>query len=148
VSWQNAKFGCEKKIGLNGHLVIIESQAENEFLKAAVPFINANWWIGASKLDLPSWHWIDGSPLTFADWAPGQPDDNRGGENCAELRSDYGPNLSGTTVHAAVYCSIFANTKKLCELNPKKMKRFSRLCDSLIISTIVAFSDFPNYQTA
>jgi hypothetical protein len=85
-SWQDAKSACE---GKNGHLIIIESRAENEFIKAVIPYASARWWIGATDFALPRWQWVDGSIMTFTDWYTGQPaGDDR--EDCLELWGNHG----------------------------------------------------------
>jgi hypothetical protein len=61
-TWQDAKSVCE---GKNSHLVIIDSQTENEFIKSAVPNENWSWWIGATNFARLSWPWVDRSPLDF-----------------------------------------------------------------------------------
>jgi hypothetical protein len=80
-NWQDANSTCEEK---NSHLIIIESQAENDFIKSAVPDNSQDWWIGATDHALQDWQWVDSSALNFTDWLSGQPD---GGtvEDCAQM---------------------------------------------------------------
>lgn len=44
---------------------------------------NKCWWIGAGKYGRADFHWIDGTPFSYKNWAPFEPNNyaNRG-ENC------------------------------------------------------------------
>jgi hypothetical protein len=71
ISWNEAKKHCES---IGGHLVIIESKEENEFvwdlatLKKASGMIH----IGCFRADNDGpWEWVDGRPVsnTYYNWA-------------------------------------------------------------------------------
>lgn len=65
MSWHAAKAHAES---LGGSLVIIESPAENDFVRKLAAGRPA--WIGATKTG-PRWEWITGEPVRRAYWMPG-----------------------------------------------------------------------------
>ena len=69
VNWKVAKAVCEN---LRGHLLIIENESENNFIKK---IIDEYTWLGLTDEETESiWKWINGEPLYFTDWLKGQPD--------------------------------------------------------------------------
>jgi len=95
ASWDTAKAAAELMtyLGMNGHLVTIASQPENDFI------VN-NWdvsvcWIGAyqyDKLDEPTghWRWVTDEPWGYTNWSlqvgiP-QPDNADGTEDVAQFQ--------------------------------------------------------------
>jgi hypothetical protein len=76
LSWKEAKARCE---ALGGHLVIIDNREENDFIRKLVARDTPgegdfNTWIGASdEQGEGKYVWIDGSPMTYADWMPNKP---------------------------------------------------------------------------
>ena len=96
VDWQTAKAEAESAMfnGMAGHLVTISDQAEADWLVAE--FAGARPWIGLFQdINDPGysepgggWKWVTGEPLTYTNWAPGEPSDNSasgGSEEYAEL---------------------------------------------------------------
>ncbi|XP_069563005.1 CD209 antigen-like protein C [Brachyistius frenatus] len=83
-SWDTGREDCRDRAA---HLVVIESLEEQEFLST---FTKLPVWIGLNDNETEgTWKWIDGTPLTFTDWATGQPDEwlpHAGGEDCAHIR--------------------------------------------------------------
>ncbi|TKR68165.1 hypothetical protein L596_024183 [Steinernema carpocapsae] len=78
-NWYVAKDNCHK---WGGHLVSIESEAENEFVKG---LHHRFAWIGINDIQKEGEHvWIDGSPSEFRRWKSGQPDNLDHNENCVE----------------------------------------------------------------
>ena len=68
-SWHAARDKCKE---MGGQLVTIPDAATWEFVKGLTG--GAKLWIGATdEVTEGKWVWIDGSPLTFTDWAPGEP---------------------------------------------------------------------------
>jgi len=63
-------------LSLGGNLVTINDAAENAWLKATFldPSPGINPWIGLQDLDNNgSWEWISGEPVSYLNWAPGEP---------------------------------------------------------------------------
>jgi glucans biosynthesis protein C len=77
-----AKRGCET---LGGHMVRIKSEAENQQVSEwAWAFTEKPFWLPLGDKETEGkWLWDDGTSLSYAAWAPGQPDDYRGREDCA-----------------------------------------------------------------
>jgi hypothetical protein len=75
--WEQARDTCT---ALGGSLAVVLDEFSNlDFSFAA----GTDCWIGLSDLATEGqWQWVDGAPLTFAAWAPGEPND-AGGEDCA-----------------------------------------------------------------
>ncbi len=70
VTWSEAKKQCED---LGGHLVTINSAAENEFLvELSKESIKRNLWIGA-KTDGTQYSWITGESFSYTNWEDNEP---------------------------------------------------------------------------
>ncbi|XP_023201278.1 CD209 antigen-like protein C isoform X1 [Xiphophorus maculatus] len=72
-NWDNSKIYCEKE---GAHLVIINSKAEQEFIKQFNK--NGESWIGLQYKWIGGqwtydWKWVDESPLTQSFWGRGWP---------------------------------------------------------------------------
>lgn len=66
------------------HLVVITSQQENDFIAALS--LGDPTWIGLSRPGpFAELVWVDGTPLVFTHWDPGEPDGDR---SCVEMRDD------------------------------------------------------------
>ncbi|MDA0833414.1 MAG: SUMF1/EgtB/PvdO family nonheme iron enzyme [Planctomycetota bacterium] len=85
LTWREAKARCEE---MGGHLATIESDAENNLVadlaENSIPNRNAmdGVWIGATDEHKEGeWKWIDGSPLSFTKWGPGQPSNKQDAEH-------------------------------------------------------------------
>ncbi len=87
LSWTAAKQRCE---AMGGHLPIVESAAENDFLvqMADKGFPNAGRtgmeavWLGMTDAAHEgSWQWIDGSLLTYGNWFKNQPNNKQNNEH-------------------------------------------------------------------
>ena len=62
---------------VGGHLVVINSQNEQNWLNATFGTgTNAQYWIGFTDVEQEgNWVWINGDPVIYTNWAPdGQPD--------------------------------------------------------------------------
>ncbi|XP_072530555.1 uncharacterized protein [Salminus brasiliensis] len=94
LNWMNSRDHCAEK---GGHLVIITSQAEQDFLAL---HLHENHWIGLNDLETEGkWMWVNHQSLTETGvtfWykrsgQPNEPDnwknEDPSGENCAELHS-------------------------------------------------------------
>ena len=63
-----------------GHLVKIESQAENDYI-AGLLGASRTAWIGANdRTQEGNWVWHDGTPLTYTNWASGEPNNWNDGD--------------------------------------------------------------------
>ncbi|XP_054750997.2 macrophage mannose receptor 1-like [Lytechinus pictus] len=82
-AWFDAQAFCQSK---GGNLVSITSGQENAFLLEMSPSIALQYWIGLRQevVDGP-YTWSDGTPFTYANWLPGEPNNKHGEETCAEM---------------------------------------------------------------
>ena len=69
IEWDDAKTESES---LGGYLVIINDAEENAFL-TSIGAGNGLLPLGASEISEGEWRWVDGTPLSYANWAPGEP---------------------------------------------------------------------------
>ena len=70
VGGAEAEAICE---GLGGYLACVESEAEDDFLFTLAGTTRP--WIGLNNEDdVDTWVWVNGSPVTYTNWQPGQPD--------------------------------------------------------------------------
>ncbi|KAL4228324.1 plasmacytoid dendritic cell antigen processing and presentation [Mactra antiquata] len=91
VSWQQAVQECTWN---QSHLVIIETEAENNFLIGHLKQLNmgpgrVEFWTYGNDIHLEhSWNWgITPNPITLTGlWAPGEPNDDGVGEDCLTLQ--------------------------------------------------------------
>jgi len=72
--------------GLQGHLVAIGSEAENDFLTDDMD-VPGNSWIGAYQDEsggepADGWAWVTGEPWGFTSWGAGEPNNAGGNEEC------------------------------------------------------------------
>ncbi len=83
VTWNTAFNVCE---GMDGHLVVMDDQAENDFVVNTGQAFLGSFWIGLSDRDQEGdWVWIDGSDFGFDDFGPGEPDDANGQSDCVGI---------------------------------------------------------------
>ncbi|XP_023560919.1 CD209 antigen-like protein A [Octodon degus] len=84
-TWESSVSACR---AVGAHLVIINSTAEQRFLRYWNIRKNKVTWIGLTDHRTEgSWHWVDDTPLQLSFWSKGEPN-NRGDEDCAELQDD------------------------------------------------------------
>ncbi len=88
--WTVARDACAAHGGY--HLVIVTDDAENQWVTAtAATFSGDPWWLGASDRDKEgTFVWVDGSPVGFAPWDNGEPNDQWWSEDCVGLLIDQG----------------------------------------------------------
>ncbi|XP_047387515.1 low affinity immunoglobulin epsilon Fc receptor isoform X4 [Sciurus carolinensis] len=80
--WVQARFTCSD---LEGRLVSIHSQEEQDFLTKHAN--KRGSWIGLRDLDLEGeFIWMDGSPVGYSNWNPGEPNNQDQGEDCVMMR--------------------------------------------------------------
>ncbi|CAH3127383.1 unnamed protein product [Pocillopora meandrina] len=82
--WAAARFKC---LNQGGNLVSITSEQEQDFITFHYRRISAGKiWIGLNDWSLErGFTWSDGSPVTYLNWLPGEPNDKTGMENCIEM---------------------------------------------------------------
>ncbi|XP_041534183.1 low affinity immunoglobulin epsilon Fc receptor isoform X4 [Microtus oregoni] len=79
--WIQARFTCSD---LKGRLVSIHSQEEQDFL---MKHTNKDSWIGLRDLNVEGeFIWMDGSPVGYSNWSPGEPNNAGQGEDCVMMR--------------------------------------------------------------
>ena len=97
--WSDALADAASRsyLGHPGYVVTITSSAENQFVENLVPDDVGSAWIAASDLAAEgTWRWVagpaagqvfwqDGTTLTYADWALGEPNDVGLGEDYGEM---------------------------------------------------------------
>jgi hypothetical protein len=84
-SWVEARSSCQD---WGGDLVEITTPEENELIAAEV---GGSVWIGANdRQNEGQMVWGSGAPVDYATWAPAQPDNFQGAENCVESRAPDG----------------------------------------------------------
>jgi hypothetical protein len=120
--WPDAQALCQ----LHGYeLVTFDSQAELDWTTASAVSIamDVPWWIGFT--DEPAegaWGWIDGSPPSFINWCPTEPNNGHGGEcvattieNCGMLNWGEGGCWND---YPCACATIYAICEGLSELRP------------------------------
>ncbi|MBI2526662.1 MAG: lectin [Candidatus Rokubacteria bacterium] len=79
-TWAAAEAGA---VAMGGHLVTINDAAEQAWLLAngwGAPFFL--WWIGFNDMASEgSFVWVSGEPVTYTNWAGGEPNDFGGSED-------------------------------------------------------------------
>jgi len=85
--WLDAQMQC---VQLGGDLVTVDNQSENQWLsKMLNSYSGDKWWMGFNDLQQEGkWQWVDGSPVGYTNWEPGEPNDT-GGEDCGQLNRFY-----------------------------------------------------------
>jgi CotH kinase protein/Lectin C-type domain/Putative metal-binding motif len=85
-NFSDAEADC---VAQGGHLVAIHDQAtQDEVRDGAWSILPGDWWIGLSDTAQEgTFAWTDGTPLDYASWAGGEPNDAGGNEDCGHLWS-------------------------------------------------------------
>ncbi|KAK0409353.1 hypothetical protein QR680_004488 [Steinernema hermaphroditum] len=103
LSFEDAQKTCAN---LNLRLASIETEADNDHLSETVfdrfrdlKMQNGDFWLGGTLLS-SSWKWMDGSALTFSNWADGQPS---GSGNCLYVNSTSGLWFAGNCGEKSSY---------------------------------------------
>jgi serine/threonine protein kinase len=82
LTWTQAKARCQ---AMGGHLVVIEYANENQFVADLIA--RAGWedaWIGLTdEAQEGDWRTVEGKPLTYTNWMPGQPNNKQQQEHYA-----------------------------------------------------------------
>ena len=76
-TWADAQTYCEDE---GGNLVSVHSAEENDHVAGLV---SGELWLGGSDADAEDdWRWTDGSSFSYSNWAPHQPANYGGNEDC------------------------------------------------------------------
>lgn len=80
LSWQDARKKCEE---MGGSLATANGSLYSSFLVGlAKKGGREGYWLGATdEKTQGKWTWLDGSPVRYSNWNPGQPNDKGKGEN-------------------------------------------------------------------
>ncbi|XP_013889808.1 galactose-specific lectin nattectin [Austrofundulus limnaeus] len=91
TTWNNAEEACSL---YDAHLTSIQGPDQYAFLRRLIvetTGTNTTTWVGGTNLhDHGEWSWVDGTPFTFTNWGPGEPNNAGGNEHCMDI------NLRGT----------------------------------------------------
>lgn len=80
--WIEAREACRE---LGGQLVSIHSQEEQDFLTKHASQTGS--WTGLRDLDIEGeFVWMDGNPLDYSNWGPGEPNNGGQGEDCVMMQ--------------------------------------------------------------
>ena len=90
ITWTEADVRARN---LGGHLVTINSAAENEFVWGLLGDKGPGSWLGGfqtagSAEPAAGWRWVTDEPFDYTNWAAGQPNDSGGGEDALHYISD------------------------------------------------------------
>ncbi|XP_013881144.1 ladderlectin [Austrofundulus limnaeus] len=92
MNWSDAEHFC---VSLDAHLASMEKPWDHDAIQAAIYSSTGtrtrSWVGGTDAAKEGEWTWSDGSPFTFTNWGPGQPNNSGGDKHCMEI------NLNGTT---------------------------------------------------
>src|SRR5690554_3861010 len=100
---------------LGANLVSIQSQAENDCLLAGLNTLGQTGtiWIGLNDEDVEgTFVWYDQSPVTYTNWAPGEPNNSGGNEDCVQIY----PTGSSPGMWNDLNCGA-NNSKSIIEVN-------------------------------
>ena len=83
-SWDSARSAC---LGMSSDLVSITNVQEQGFITSITrKYGGERFWLGFNDKRVEGkFEWSDGSRVTYTYWNRREPNDNRGGEDCAEL---------------------------------------------------------------
>ena len=76
-----------------GELTTISSAEESRAMQRAFGSpvgVERSLWIGLAEPREGDWRWATGGSVAFTNWAPGEPNNAGGGENCGELHAHSG----------------------------------------------------------
>ena len=81
IGWDDARAAALAR-GPGWDLVSIGDAAESAFVKslldATLSALRSHFWIGATeRAQEGDWRWVDGTPFSFTDWAPSEPNNFR-----------------------------------------------------------------------
>ncbi len=69
MTWEAAKETCES---LGGHLVVVTSASEQDFIEKMTKDINRSYWLGGYR-NSDEWRWVTGETWKFTKWSSSSP---------------------------------------------------------------------------
>lgn len=92
MHWTEARDAC---VAAGGHLATIGSAEENAFIWNQAVILRGPSggapWIGFTDSSVEGqWLWETGEPVTYTNWAPGQPDNSNGDQDYAHMWAAFG----------------------------------------------------------
>ncbi|XP_045320283.1 C-type lectin domain family 4 member E isoform X2 [Leopardus geoffroyi] len=109
MSWASSVKNCSN---MGAHLVVINTQEEQEFLFYAKPK-RREFYIGLTdQVTEGQWQWVDGTPFTesLSFWDEGEPNNIVTVEDCATIRDSSNPRKNWNDV------PCFFNVFRICEM--------------------------------
>ena len=108
TTWNQAYRVCEQK---GGHLVTIESKAENDFVQSMAAKHEANCWLGSTDFaGEGNWYWITGEEFNYTNWYDGEPNNDGGKEHYMAMYTS-----SGHWNDFTIFGESHKNTGFICE---------------------------------
>ncbi|XP_064355440.1 CD209 antigen-like protein C isoform X2 [Dromaius novaehollandiae] len=85
MSWEDAKQVC---LDQDSHLVIVNTEEEQKFLKDNINS-SSTYWLGVTdKLEEGSWLWVNGQPATLGFWNTWRENRDREQQDCGSIGPD------------------------------------------------------------
>jgi hypothetical protein len=100
-----------------GHLATIRNASEQAWIEANFASYNtgSGLWIGFNDVEVEGqWVWVSGEPVTYTNWAPGEPNNSSGNEHYGHLFAPTGPYPWRWNDHPGA----IPNTRPLIEITP------------------------------
>ena len=96
-TWSDAQAAASKA---GGYLAVINAVQEDQFVDQLLTSSGAttgSYWIGLTRGASSSGNlnWVTNEPLTYTNWAPGQPDNTNGNENAGAILWDTAQGTDG-----------------------------------------------------
>ncbi|XP_030609441.1 ladderlectin-like isoform X1 [Archocentrus centrarchus] len=84
--WGDAQRNCQS---MKANLASVHSPEEYQVIQKVISDASKasdRTWIGGTDGQQEGyWFWMDGTPLTYANWCPGEPNNSYGKESCMEM---------------------------------------------------------------
>jgi hypothetical protein len=92
--WTTAQSTCWS---YDYHMLSIADAAEDTWVNAvADTYSTLKWWMGFNdRASEGTWVWEDGSPVTYTNWYPGEPNDVAFNEDCGQLNRFHSAGSNG-----------------------------------------------------
>ncbi|XP_033628985.1 uncharacterized protein LOC117291426 [Asterias rubens] len=137
-SWNDARMDCQATE--DGDLLIINSQAELDYISGVKQNISGSWWIGFfDTAEEGDWRWVDCSvPQGVVEWDVGQPDDINATQNCGELTENSKINDLECGAMRMYVCEITRKDFFPNDVDPTNFDGVSTSSDSVLLRWTVS----------